>query len=223
VGPDFVAAMEDVLDLYAEPYDAARPVVCLDEKPVVLPAETRPSLPPGLPPGPGRPARHDYEYDRGGSANLFVTVEPLAGWRHIEPTERRTHREYAQTLRYLVEEAYPEAAVIRVVQDNLSTHNPSSLYATFPPDQARAIRRRLEFHPTPTHGSWLNMAEIEIGIVQRGCLSRPVGDLPTLARRVRALETERNRERRTISWQFTTTDARKKLNRLYPPLKTELD
>jgi DDE superfamily endonuclease len=219
VGPDFVAAMEDVLDLYAEPYDATRPVVCLDEKPVVLRAETRPSLPPA----PGRLARHDYEYERGGSANLFVTVEPLAGWRHIEPTERRTHREYAQILRYLVEEAYPEVAIIRVVQDNLSTHNPSSLYATFPPEQARSIRRRLEFHPTPTHGSWLNMAEIEIGIVQRGCLSRPVGNLPTLARRVRALETERNRERRTISWQFTTTDARQKLERLYPPLKTELD
>jgi DDE superfamily endonuclease len=114
-------------------------------------------------------------------------------------------------------------AVIRVVQDNLSTHNPSSLYATFPPELARTIRRRLEFHPTPTHGSWLNMAEIEISVVQRGCLSRPVGDLLTLTRRVRALETERNRERRAISWQFTTTDARKKLNRLYPPLKTELD
>jgi len=168
--------MEEVLDLYAHPYDPTRPVVCLDEKPVVLHAEARPSLPPA----PGRRARHDYEYERGGSANLFVTVEPLAGWRHIEPTERRTHREYAQTLRYLVEEAYPEVALIRVVQDNLSTHNPSSLYATFPPELARTIRRRLEFHPTPTHGSWLNMAEIdeiEISVVQRGCLSRPVGDL----------------------------------------------
>jgi hypothetical protein len=147
-------------------------------------------------------------------------VEPLAGWRHVEPTARRTQREYAQCLRYLAEEVYPDAIVIRVVQDHLSTPHPSALYATFPPEQARAIRRRLEFHPTPVHGSWLNMAEIAIRIVERGCLSRPVGDLQTLGRRVQALERERNAAGCTIHWQFTSQQARAKLARLYPVKQT---
>lgn len=204
--------MEDVLDLYAEPYDPAYPTVCLDEKPVVFHADARP----GVPAAPGRVARYDAEYVRNGTANLFVCVEPLAGYRHIEPTARRTAQDYAHILRWLVDEAYPDAEYIRLVQDNLNTHRPAALYQTFPPAAARRILRKLEFHYTPTHGSWLNMAEIEIAIVSRRCLRPRVGDPPTLARRVAALEAARNRERRTITWSFTTQDARTKLHRLYP-------
>lgn len=145
--------MEDVLDLYEEPYDPQRPTVCLDEKPVVLHAETRPSLPPV--PGPeGHPQRQDYEYERGGTANLFVMVEPQAGWRHVAVTDQRTKQDYAECLRWLVEERYPDAEVIRLVQDNLNTHGAAALYERFPPERARAIAARLDFHPTPKHGSW---------------------------------------------------------------------
>jgi hypothetical protein len=219
VGAPFVAAMEEVLDLYAEPSDPRHPLVCFDEKPVVVHAPTRPPLPPS----PGHPARDDYEYARVGTADIFVMVEPHVGWRHAEVTERRTHEEYARCLRWLVDEGFPQAERIRLVQDHLSTHDPASLYATFPPEEARRIRRRLEFHYTPVHGSWLNMAEIEIAIVERGCLSRPLEGLLDLRQRVAALEAERNAQRRAIRWQFTTPDARQKLKRLYPTLKTELD
>ncbi len=147
--------MEDVLDLYEEPYDPQRPTVCLDEKPVVLRADIRPSQPVA----PGRPERRDYEDERHGTANLFVMVEPLAGWRHVAVTEHRTKQDYAECLRYLVEERYPEAERIYLVQDNLNTHTAGALYETFPPAQARRILRRLEFHYTPKHGSWLNQAE----------------------------------------------------------------
>ena len=211
--------MEDVLDLYAEPYDPAYPTVCLDEKPVVLHDQTRAPLPPK----PGAVERRDYEYVREGTADLFVMVEPLAGWRHVAVTERRTRRDFAACLRYLVEERYPTAEYVRLVVDNLNTHVPAALYETFPPQQARAILERLEFHYTPKHGSWLNMAEIEISVFERGCLSRPVGDLPTLRHRVSALETERNAGQATIHWQFTPQHARTKLADLYPITQTKLD
>src|SRR5258708_3328740 len=179
VGAPFVAAMEEVLDRYAAPPDPQAPLVCFDEKPVVLHAPTRPALPPS----PRHPARQDNAYERGGTANVFLLVAPHVGWRHAESTERATHTEYAHCLRWLVDEAFPEAPRIRLVQDHLSTHDPSSLYATFPPEEAHRIRRRLEFPYTPVHGSWLNMAEIEIGIFERGCLSQPLEGLVDLRQR----------------------------------------
>jgi hypothetical protein len=161
---EFVAAMEDVLALCALPYHPRYPTVCLDEKPVVLRGEVRP----GLAPSPGHTECRDYEYERHGTANQFVLVEPLAGWRHVAVTEHRTKQDYAEVLRYLAEERYPEAECICVVHDNLNTHTAGALYDTFPPQPARRILSRLEFHPTPKHASWLNMAEIEISVVERG-------------------------------------------------------
>lgn len=232
VSAEFVAAMEDVLDLYAEPHDPERPVVCLDEKPVVLHAETRPSHPavPGSQghpeqghPEQGHPERRDYEYVRCGTADLFVMAEPLGGWRHVAATAQRTQADFAEQVRYLVEERFPDAVLVRLVVDNLNTHTPAALYTVFPPEQARAILQRVEFHYTPKHGSWLNMAEIEISIFARGCLSHPVGDLATLAQRVRALEAERNAAHDTIHWQFTSQQARTKLAGLYPVTETKTD
>jgi hypothetical protein len=211
--------MEEVLDRYAEPPDPHQPLVCFDEKPVVLHAPSRPSLPPS----PGHPSRIDYAYERVGTANAFVLVAPHLGWRHAEITERRTHTEYAHCLRWLVDEAFPDVPRICIVQDHLSTHDPSSLYATFPPEEAHRIRQRLAFQYTPVHGSWLNMAEIEIGIFERGCLSHPLEGLVDLRQRAAAWEAERNAARRTIHWQFTTPDARRKLSRLYPTIKSEVD
>jgi DDE superfamily endonuclease len=216
---EFVAAMEDVLELYEMPYDEHYPTACLDEKPVVLHADVRE----GLPPAPGRVERRDYEYERHGTANLFVLVEPLAGWRHVAMTEHRTKHDYAECLRYLVEERYPEAERVYLVQDNLNTHTAGALYETFPPAQARHILDCLEFYSTPKHGSWLNQAEIEISVFERGCLSRPVPDTATLQQRVQALEAERNECRATIEWQFTARQARVKLQKLYPVVKTQLD
>jgi hypothetical protein len=211
--------MEDVLDLYEEPYDPAYPTVCFDEKPVVLHTETRPTQPAV----PGRAERRDYEYVREGTANLFVMTEPLAGWRHVAVTERRTKLDFAEAVRWLLEERYPDVEYVRIVLDNLNTHGPDALYEAFPPEQARAIAARVEWHHTPKHGSWLNMAEIEISVFERGCLSRPVGDRPTLERRVRTLEAERNAARCTIHWQFTSPQARAKLADLYPVVQTKLD
>jgi hypothetical protein len=208
--------MEDVLDLYAEPYDTRRPKVNFDEKSVQLIAETRTSLPAQ----PGQPARIDYEYQRNGTANLFVMCEPQAGWRHVVVTERRTKHDFAYQMQWLVEERYPNAEVIRVVLDQLNTHRPASLYDTFPPAEARRIRKRLEFHYTPKHGSWLNMAEIELSVLHRQCLDRRLPDVPTLTQEVHAYERRRNRQRATIDWQFTTQHARTKLHRLYPSLST---
>ena len=204
--------MEDVLDLYEESYDPAYPTVCLDEKPVVLHAQTRPVQAVA----PDRPERRDYEYVRQGTANLFVLVEPLAGWRHVAVTARRTKADYAEQLRYLADVVYPHADYIRLVQDNLNTHALAALYEVFAPAEARRLARRIEVHYTPKHASWLNMAEIEISVFQRGCLARPVGDVATLQRRVSALETERNAARCTIRWQFTSQQARNKLAHLYP-------
>ena len=208
--------MEDVLDLYEEDYDPQYPTVCLDEKPVVLHADVHPPVPVE----PGQPERVDYEYERKGTRNLFVMVEPLAGWRHVEVTAQRTMQDYAKVVRWLVDEVYPHAEYIRLVQDNLNTHTPASLYETFPPAEARRILQRLEFHYTPKHGSWLNMAEIEIALLQRNALSRRLESEVALRRHVEAVETERNAHRRGISWQFTSRDARHKLERLYPVKET---
>jgi hypothetical protein len=207
--------MEEVLDLHEEEYDPRYPVVNFDEKLVTLHADVRTPLPPE----PGKPERIDYEYERLGTANLFFMVEPLAGWRHVEVTERRTKLDYAEQIRWLVDRVYPDAEYLRIVQDNLNTHTPAAIYEAFPPEEARRILRRVEFHYTPKHGSWLNMAEIEIGIFQRGCLSRRTACVGTLRRRINALEMERNRARRIISWQFTCQDARSKLAHLYPEVK----
>ena len=171
---------------------------------------------PPVPVKPGQPERVDYEYERKGTRNLFVMVEPRAGWRHVEVTAQRTMQDYAKVVRWLVDEVYPQAEYIRLVQDNLNTHTPAALYETFPPAKARRILQRLEFHYTPKHGSWLNMAEIEIAILERNALSRRLEDEATLRRHVSAVEIERNQQRRGICWQFTSRDARIKLERLYP-------
>jgi DDE superfamily endonuclease len=212
VSAEFVAYTEDVLDLYAEPYDARRPKVNFDEKSVQLITEKRHPLPAQ----PGQVARYDYAYARHGTVNLFVFCEPQAGWRHVAVTERRTMRDFAHQRQWLVDEQYPEAEVIRVVPDQLNTHRPASLYEAFAPEEARRIRRKLEFHFTPKHGSWLNMAEIELSILQRQCLARRLPDIPALTSDLTAYEARRNKERATIDWRFTAQDARRKLHRLYP-------
>jgi len=204
--------MEDVLDLYAEPYDPPRPKVCFDETPKQLIAETR--VP--LPARPGHPARYDYEYQRNGTCNLFLHFEPDVGWRHLAVTAQRTKVDFAHQMRWLVDERYPDAQVIRVVLDNLNTHRPGALYAAFEPAEARRILKRLEFHYTPKHGSWLNMAELEFSVFSRLCWKRRIGDLATLERQTLALETQRNAARATVHWQFSVQHARATLQRLYP-------
>jgi len=206
--------MEDVLDLYAQPYDPRRPVVCFDEKIVQLIAETR--IP--LPAKPGQPERFDYEYKRNGTRNLFVYFQPLAGWRHIEVTEHRTKIDFAHCMKYLVDECFPNAEVVRIVNDNLNTHSPASLYEAFEPAEAKRILDRLEFHYTPKHASWLNMVEIDIGILSEQCLDDRIPDEDTLQREVGAWETSRNERRATVNWRFSTSDARVKLKRLYPDI-----
>jgi len=204
--------MEDVLDLYEEPYDPKRPKVNVDETSKQLIAETR--VP--LLPKPGQPALYDYEYQRNGTRNLFMFCEPQAGWRHIAVTEHRTMEDFAHHMPWLVEERYPEVERIRGVLDNLNTHKPASLYETFAPAEARRILKKLEFHYTPKHGSWLNMAEIELSILQRQCLARRIPDEGTLIREITAYEDARNAAHATIAWRFTNTKAREKLHRLYP-------
>ncbi len=206
--------MEDVLDLYQEPYDPKRPVLFFDETPVQLVQETRVPIPPRR----GRRERFDYEYQRNGTRNIFLFCEPLQGWRHVAVTEQRTMRDFAQQMRWLVDEAYPEAEVIRVVMDNLNTHRPASLYETFPPAEARRMLKRLEFHHTPKHGSWLNMAEIELSVFSRQCLHRRLSDGQTLEREVAALELQRNQTRAAIRWRFTSADARERLQHVYPAI-----
>jgi hypothetical protein len=204
--------MEDVLDLYAEPYDPRRPKVNFDETSKQLIGETRKPLPAK----PGQPARYDYEYARNGTRNLFLFTEPQAGWRHIAVTDHRTMVDFAQQMQWLVDYRYPEAEVIRVILDNLNTHKPASLYEAFTPVEARRLLKKLEFHYTPKHGSWLNMAEIELSILRRQCLSRRIPDDTTLQQEIAAYEDKRNAAKATIAWRFTTTDAREKLHRLYP-------
>ena len=209
---EFVARMEDVLDLYAEPFDPERPVVCFDETSKQTVKHTR--VP--LPVAPSRPARYDYEYERNGTSNLFMFFEALRGWRHVEVTERRTAQDFAYQMKWLVDEACPDATVVRVVLDNLNTHTIASLYKTFKPAEARRIARRLEFHHTPNHGSWLNMAELEFSVFVRECLKQRIPDRQTLSREVAALERERNAAEAKASWRFTSQDARVKLAKLYP-------
>jgi hypothetical protein len=206
--------MEDVLSVYELPYDEDYPQVCLDEKLVTLHADVVESLPVQ----PGYPERVDYEYARLGTANLFVMVERLTGYRHVAVTARRTAEDYARQLQWLAEVRYPHAKKIRLVQDNLNTHRLANLYLVFSPDEARRLAERFELHFTPNHGSWLNMAEIEIGIFERCCLRRRVPSRNALIRRVAALEAERNTAQTTIHWRFTTGDARLRLARLYPKL-----
>jgi hypothetical protein len=206
--------MEDVLTVYEQPYDEAYPQVCLDEKLVTLHGDVVDPLPVQ----PGYPQRVDYEYKRVGTANLFVMVERGSGYRHVEVSERRTAADYARQLQWLADVRYPQAQKIRLVQDNLNTHRLANLYLVFPPAEARRLAERFEVHYTPTHASWLNMAEIEIGIFERGCLRRRVSSLDILRQRVAALEAERNAAHATINWRFTTGDARVRLARLYPKL-----
>ncbi len=206
--------MEDVLDLYHEPYDPQCPTVCFDETSKQLVAETRPPRPAA----PGRIAQYDYEYERNGVRNLFLFFEPLAGWRHIEVTERRTKLDWAHCMKELVDEFYPNAERIRVVMDNLNTHNPAALYEAFGPEEARRLLNKLELHYTPKHGSWLNMAEIEFSALFRQCLDRRIPDAETLASEVAVWETDRNSGQTTVSWRFTTDDARVKPSQLYPSL-----
>jgi hypothetical protein len=204
--------MEDVLDLYAEPFDPSHPVVCFDECPVQLVGETRTPAPAA----PGRKRRTDYEYRRNGTANLFMLVQPRAGWREVTVTERRTKREFAEQMRRLVDEHFPAAERIRVVLDNLNTHGPAALYEAFAPAMARRLTQRLEFHYTPLHGSWLNMAELELASLARQCLGRRLPDTATLETEVGAWQAPRNAQGATITWRFTVDDARLKLHRLYP-------
>ena len=211
---DFVCAMEDVLEVYTRPYDSTRPVVCVDEATKQLVAE----ITPPLPMAPGQPARHDYEYERRGTANLFMQFEPLAGWRNVKVTDRRTNEDFAQILRDLAELHYPNAELIVLVMDNLNTHRLSVLYQVYSPDEARRLYARFEVHYTPKHASWLNMAECELSVLSRQCLDRRMDSQAFLEEEVHAWETPRNADQVRVDWQFTAPDARIKLKRLYPVL-----
>ena len=204
--------MEDVLDLYEEPHDPKRPKVCFDETSKQLVEDKRPPEPAK----PGQTERYDSEYKRNGTRNLFMCFEPDTSWRHVEVTERRTAQDFAHQMKWLVDEVYPEADVVRLVLDNLNTHKTASLYKTFEPAQARRIARKLELHYTPKHGSWLNQAEIEFSVLSRQCLDRRIPDEQTLKREIAALEAERNAAKATVNWRFTSQDARIKLHKLYP-------
>jgi hypothetical protein len=207
--------MEDVLDVYTRPYDPRRPQVCLDETSRQLLADAAPPQPVA----PGRPAREDYEYVRQGVCNLFLVCEPLRGWRHAVVSDRRTRIDWAHCIQELVDVYYPDAEVIVLVQDNLNTHTPASLYEAFAPAEAKRLADKLEIHYTPKHGSWLNMAEIELSVLAEQCLDRRLADRATVEREVTAWEQARNRATRTIDWRFTTADARIKLKHLYPAIE----
>jgi hypothetical protein len=206
--------MEDVLDIYHLPYDPDYPYVCFDESNKQLVAEKR--IP--VPAEPGQLERYDYEYKRNGVRNLFLFFSPLVCWRHVKVTEQRTHVEWAYCMKDLVDEHFPIAIRIRVIQDNLNTHNPAFLYQVFEPSEAKRILDKLEFHYTPKHGSWLNMAEIEFSVLSRQCLDRRIADEETLIQEIRSWEEHRNAIKATVDWQFTTNDARIKLKKLYPSI-----
>jgi hypothetical protein len=207
--------MEDVLAVYERPYDPARPLVCLDETSRQLLADARPPSPPA----PGRPARHDPEYVRGGVVNLFLATEPLRGWRAVLVSDQRTRLDFARCVQELVDVHYPEAERIVLVLDQLNTHSPASLYAAFPPAEAQRLAAKLEVHHTPKHGSWLNMAELELSALERQCLRRRVADRCVMEREVTAWAERRNAAGSTIDWRFTAADARTKLRRLYPAIQ----
>ena len=204
--------MEDVLDLYAAPADPQRPLVCFDELPYQLVSEKRAPLAAT----PGAVARYDYEYRREGTCNVFMAFAPHLGWRHAAVTERRTALDFAEQMRWLVDEAFPEAEVIQVVMDNLSTHTPAALYAAFPPAEARRIVEKLAIHYTPKHGSWLNMVEIELGVVRGQCLDRRLGQIERGREEIAPWEQRRNAAQATVAWRFKSTDARVTLRHLYP-------
>jgi transposase len=212
---EFVCAMEDVLEVYTRPYDPQRPQVCIDETSKQLVAETRRPIPAA----PGQPERVDYEYERQGTANLFMVCEPLAGQRRVKVTERRTSVDFAQLVREVLDEQYPEAEKLVLVMDNLNTHKPASLYEAFEPAEARRLLERLEIHYTPKHGSWLNMAETEFSVLASQCLNRRIPDQSLLRREVAAWEQQRNAAECRVDWRFTTEDARIKLKRLYPSIQ----
>lgn len=208
----FVACMEDVLDLYQRPHDPRRPLVCMDEQPVQLVKETR--IP--LPPQPGHPLRYDYEYERAGTTNNFLFIAPLMGWRKVNVRDTKTRGDWAHEIKELLDVDFPDVDLVRVVCDNLNTHNIASLYQTFEPEEARRLARRLEIHYTPKHGSWLNIAESELSILTQQCLDRRIPDANFLRREVTAWYGDRNQNNKLVDWQFTTEDARIKLKRLYP-------
>jgi hypothetical protein len=207
--------MEEILDLYEEPYDPKRPVVCFDERPCQLLAEVRESLPLK----PGKPKRVDSEYERRGMAYVLMAFEPLKGRREIRVTEHRRKTEFADIMRYLADDLYPEVERIRLVVDNLNTHSPAAFYELFPAEQARRLSKKIEFIYTPTHGSWLNMVEIELSVLVRQCLKRRVQDTQTLEGEAGAWCEERNRLGTSVDWRFTTEDARIKLRKLYPSIE----
>ena len=213
---EFVCRMEEVLDVYERPYDPARPVICVDESSKQLIREARTPVPAA----PGQPARTDYEYARNGTANLFMMFEPLLGWRAVQVTDRRTATDFAELLRHLADDVYADAERVTLVLDNLNTHKPASLYEAFEPERARRIIERLEIHYTPKHGSWLNMAEIELSVLAGQCLDRRIDNAEELCREVSAWEEERNERQVGVNWQFTTADARIKLRKLYPVIQT---
>jgi len=213
----FVANMEDVLDVYARPYDPARPVVTIDEGGKQLIGDARPPLPVR----PGTAKRVDYEYIRGGMANLFLAFEPLAGVRRVEVTERKASADFARFARRVLDEWYPAAERVVFVLDNLSTHAPAAFYEAFAPAEARRLCERVEWHYTPKHGSWLNVAELELSVLARQCLDRRIPDIGTLRREVAAWEADRNAAVVKVDWQFTTADARTKLKRLYPTIQLQ--
>jgi DDE superfamily endonuclease len=217
VNAAFVANMEDVLDVYARPLDPARPVVAIDEGGKQLVGDARPPLPVR----PGTPKRVDYEYTRNGMANLFVAFEPLAGVRRVEVTDRKTGKDFARFARRVLDEWYPAADRVVFVLDNLSTHAPAAFYEAFEPAEARRLCERVEWHYTPRHGSWLNVAELELSVLARQCLDRRIPDVATLRREVAAWEAERNAAVVRVDWQFTTADARIKLKRLYPAIELQ--
>ncbi len=208
----FVAAMEDILEVYQRPHDPDKPLVCLDETSKQLIVETRKPIPAK----PGRPKLEDYEYERNGVANLFMLFAPLEGWRHVKVTDRHAALDYAHALKDLSDTHFPDAAKIVLVQDNLSTHKPASLYEAFPAAEARRLVERFEWHYTPKHGSWLDMAESELGVLATQCLDRRIPDKPTLTTQVAAWEESRNKHYAKANWQFTTADARVRLKTLYP-------
>lgn len=208
----FVASMEDVLEVYQRPHDRERPLVCLDETSKQMIVETRAPIPAK----PGTKTRHDYEYERNGVANLFMLFAPLEGWRHVKVTDRHTAIDYAHILKDLSDTHFPNAKKIVLVQDNLNTHKPASLYQAFPAPQARRLVERFEWHYTPKHGSWLDMAESELGVLATQCLNRRIPDKSKLIKEVAAWQNNRNKHHAKADWQFTTEDARVKLKRLYP-------
>ncbi len=214
---DFVAHMEDVLEVYKRPFDPQQPVVCMDEQPTQLIKETREALAAK----PGRRKRVDYEYERNGTAVNFLFTESLAGWRKVEVRQRKTAIDWASEIQQLLDVDYPEAKKVVLICDNLNTHKPASLYKAFPPSEARRLWERLEIHHTPKHGSWLNIAEIELSALTRQCLDRRMSDIDTLKQQAKFWYTQRNANQKAVDWQFTTDHARIKLKRLYPQIQME--